>query len=238
MSASVIDPKSGLPIGPEIPAHPAPRPRREVLEGRYVRLEPLDPDAHGAALWQATHGDSRHALWQYLFDAPFADEAAYRLHLTRQAASADPFFFAIVDRTSGLAVGSQALMRIDPNHRTIEIGSIIYGPELQRTPGGTEAQFLPMRYAFDDLGYRRYEWKCNALNAPSRQAASRYGFTFEGIFRQHMIIRGRNRDTAWFSIIEPEWPRVKEAFVRWLDPANFDAAGKQRASLTSIRDSL
>jgi RimJ/RimL family protein N-acetyltransferase len=227
-----------MPIGPEVPAHAAARPERRVLEGRFVRLEPLDPERHGASLWRQTHGPDKDALWQYLFEAPFADERGFRTHLTQKAASVDPLYFAIVEQSSAQALGYATLMRIDPAHRCIEVGSILYGTGLQRQPGGTEAQFLLMRYAFDALSYRRYEWKCNALNAPSRRAAVRFGFTFEGIFRQHMIVKGRNRDTAWYAILDGEWPKVKAAFERWLAPGNFDAAGRQKQSLEAIRNTL
>jgi len=235
MSDEVLDSRSGLPIGPEVPAHAASRPERRVLAGRFVRLEPLDPERHGASLWQETHGAGAAAFWQYLFDEPFADEKSFREFLVRKADSIDPLFYAIVDQASGGAVGFETLMRIDPAHRCIEVGNILYGRNLQRTPGATEAQYLLMRYVFEDLGYRRYEWKCNALNAPSRQAALRFGFSFEGIFRKHMIVRGRNRDTAWYSMLDDEWPATKAAFERWLAPANFDATGGQRASLSALR---
>ena len=235
MSGEVIDSNSGLPIGPEVPAHSAPRPERRVLAGRFVRLEPLDVEKHSASLWEETHGVGAAALWQYLFDEPFADERSFRDFLARKAASEDPLFYAIVDRASGRAVGFETLMRIDPAHRCIEVGNILYGRSLQRTPGATEAQYLLMRYVFDDLGYRRYEWKCNALNAPSRRAALRFGFTFEGIFRKHMIVRGRNRDTAWYAMLNDEWPAAKAAFESWLAPGHFDATGVQRASLTALR---
>ena len=235
MNVEVTDSESDLPIGPEVPAHAAPRPERRVLAGRFIRLEPLNADQHGASLWQETHGVGAAALWQYLFDEPFADEKSFRDFLARKAASEDPLFYAIVDQSTGRAVGFETLMRIDPAHRCIEVGNILYGRSLQRTPGATEAQYLLMRYVFDDLGYRRYEWKCNALNAPSRRAALRFGFTFEGIFRKHMIVRGRNRDTAWYSIVDNEWPAAKAAFERWLAPANFDSAGVQRQSLAALR---
>lgn len=238
MERCVADPLSGLPIGPEVAVHAAPRPQRIVIEGRFVRLEPLNAGMHAASLWRETHGPAQDARWQYLFEAPFADETAFHAHLVRKAASEDPLFFAIVDRTSGEALGYETLMRIDPANRSIEVGSIIYGSKLQRHAGGTEAQYLLMKYAFDDLGYRRYEWKCNSLNAPSRSAAVRLGFTFEGVFRQHMIIRGRSRDTAWFSIIDSDWPIIKEAFVRWLAPGNFDPQGSQQRSLATIRSTL
>lgn len=233
MGVSTADPASGLPIGTAVLAHAAGRPGRQVLAGRFVRLEPLDPEQHGASLWHETHGADQAALWQYLFEAPFSDERLFHEHLTRKAASADPFFFAIVDQRSGLALGYETLMRIEPAHRCIEVGNIIYGRSLQRTPGATEAQYLLMRYVFDELGYRRYEWKCNALNAPSRRAAERFGFTFEGIFRQHMIVRGRNRDTAWYSMLDGDWPMVNSAFQSWLAPENFDLAGRQRSPLAT-----
>jgi RimJ/RimL family protein N-acetyltransferase len=223
------------PIGPVVPAHAARRPERRAEQGRIVRLEPLDPERHGASLWRETHGSGTEAIWQYLIESPFPDEHAFFAHLAQKAVSEDPLYFAIVDEASGHALGYATLMRIDPGHRCIEVGNILYGSGLQRRAGGTEAQFLLMRYVFDDLGYRRFEWKCNALNAPSRRAAERFGFTFEGIFRQHMIVKGRNRDTAWYSMIDSEWPKVKQALERWLAPENFDAAGRQRQSLESIR---
>jgi RimJ/RimL family protein N-acetyltransferase len=232
---SVLDPISSLPIGPEVPAHMAPRPERRMLAGRFIRLEPLDPDRHGSSLWQETHGMGAAARWQYLFDAPFADENSFHEFLARKRASTDPLFYAIIDQSSGHAVGLETLMRIDPTHRCIEVGNILYGKSLQRTAGSTEAQYLLMRYVFEDLGYRRYEWKCNALNEPSRRTALRLGFTFEGIFRKHMIVRGRNRDTAWYSMLDDDWPAAKAAFERWLAPANFDSAGAQRQSLAALR---
>jgi RimJ/RimL family protein N-acetyltransferase len=235
MSSPVGDPISGLPIGPEIPGHAAHRPVRRVIVGRFVRLEPLDPDRHGQSLWQETHGHEQAALWQYLFEQPFTDVHSFGEHLKRKAASEDPLFFAIVDQRSARALGYETLMRIEPAHRCIEVGNIIYGRGLQRTAGATEAQYLLMRHVFEDLGYRRYEWKCNALNEPSRRAALRLGFQFEGIFRQHMVVRGRNRDTAWYSMLDAEWPAAKVAFEQWLTPANFDSAGNQRQSLTALR---
>jgi RimJ/RimL family protein N-acetyltransferase len=202
MSVQMLDPLSNLPIGPEVPTHVAARPERRTIAGRFVRLEPLDPARHRPSLWLDTHGAGAAVRWQYLFDEPFADEMSFNDFLTRMAASADPVFFAIVDQSSGRAMGFETLMRIDPTHRCIEVGNILYGEGLQRTPGATEAQYLLMRYIFDDLGYRRYEWKCNALNKASRQTALRLGFTFEGIFRKHMIVRGRSRDTAGYSLLD------------------------------------
>ena len=235
--ASVPDPASGLPIGPDVSGHPAPRPQRTVLEGARVRLEPLDPARHGDALWDESHGPDKDVVWQYLFEPPFPDRASFQAHLERKAASEDPLFFAVVDKVRNRALGYQTLMRIDTTFRVIEVGNVMYGTGLQRTPLSTEAQYLFARHVFDDLGYRRYEWKCNALNAPSRRTAERLGFTFEGIFRQHMIVRGRNRDTAWFSMIDAEWPTIRAGFEAWLSPANFDAQGRQKASLADLRTS-
>jgi RimJ/RimL family protein N-acetyltransferase len=211
---------------------PAKRPRRRTtLDGRYVTLVPLDAAAHSAELWDATHGPEHDGLWHYLFDGPFRDPAEFEAALARKSVSEDPLFFAILGGTPSRAVGYASYMRIEPKHRSIEVGSILYTPALQRTVGATEAMYLMARHAFEDLGYRRYEWKCDALNEPSRRAALRLGFTFEGIFRQHMIVKGRNRDTAWYSMIDSEWPARQSAFERWLDPANFDAEWRQKSSL-------
>jgi RimJ/RimL family protein N-acetyltransferase len=233
--ASVPDPESGLPVGLIVPDVAARRPARVSLEGRFVRLRPLDADRDLHALWQETHGPEQARRWQYLFEAPFPDEAAFLGHLRRKAVSEDPLFFTVLDRLSERALGYATLMRIEPAHRCIEVGNILYGASLQRTPGATEAQYLLMRYVFDELGYRRYEWKCNGLNAPSRRAAVRLGFTFEGVFRQHMIVRGRNRDTAWYAIVDSEWGAIKAAFVQWLAPGNFDAQGRQLHTLEALR---
>ena len=211
---------------------PAPRPTRITLSGQSVDIVPLDPDRHGDALWDGSKDHD--ALYAYLFEGPFADRTAFAAVLRKMAASADPFFYAIVDRASGRAVGRAALMRIEPAHRVIEVGSILFTPALQRTRGATEAMYLMARYVFDDLGYRRYEWKCNALNEPSRAAALRLGFTYEGLFRQHMIIKGRSRDTAWYSMIDTEWPARRARFDTWLAPENFDGNGRQRKALSEI----
>ena len=211
---------------------PAPRPARVTLSGQSVDVVPLDPGRHGQALFDLTRGHDQ--LWTYLFEGPFADRASFDASLHKMAASQDPLHYAIVDRASGTAVGRAALMRIEPAHRVIEVGSILFTPRLQRTRGATEAMYLMARYVFDDLGYRRYEWKCNALNEPSRVAAVRLGFTFEGIFRQHMIIKGKSRDTAWYSIIDAEWPARKARFEAWLAPDNFDAEGRQKQALSGI----
>jgi RimJ/RimL family protein N-acetyltransferase len=213
--------------------HPPVAPSRTTLQGRWVTLAPLDPIAHADALFQATHGPEKENLWLYLWWGPFADRAAFAAHLQAAAASEDPLFFTILDNASGAAVGYAAYMRFAPEHRCIEVGSIVYAPQFQRTTGATEAMYLMARHVFEELGYRRYEWKCDALNAPSRSAALRLGFTFEGIFRQHMIIKGRNRDTAWFSMLDSEWPARKESFECWLDPANFAAYGRQKTPLAT-----
>jgi len=220
-----------LPIGVAVDARPARVPERVALTGRDVDVVPLDPGRHADALFQGTAGSEHDALWTYLFDGPFRDRPSFDRALERKAASADPLFFAIVDRASRRAVGQAALMRIEPAHRVVEVGSIVYTPALQRTRGGTEAMYLMARYVFEELQYRRYEWKCNALNAASRSAALRLGFAFEGVFRQHMIVKGRTRDTAWYSMIDGEWPARKIEFDRWLSPDNFDAGGRQKKAL-------
>lgn len=205
-----------------------------MLTGRLISLVRLDPSQHAEALYEGTHGSAeKEALWRYMFDGPFPDGAAFRAALENKAASKDPLFFAIIDRATERALGYAALMRDDPPNRVIEVGSIVYSTDLQRTAAATEAMYLLARHVFETLRYRRYEWKCDALNEPSRRAALRLGFTFEGIFRQHMLIKGRNRDTAWFSMLDGEWPAKKAAFERWLDPANFDASGRQIQRLGS-----
>ncbi len=233
--AAGLDGRTGLPIGLEVDSSPARRPGPgTVLEGRHLRLVPVDPATHADALFDNTHGPGHESLWLYLFPQPFSDRSQFRAYLDKAAAAADPFMLTIVDRASGEPVGHATYMRIEPAHRVIEVGNILYGPTLQRSPGATEAMFLMARHAFEVLGYRRYEWKCNALNAPSRRAAERYGFAFEGLFRQHMIVKGRNRDTAWYAMLDTEWPARRQTFERWLDAANFDDAGRQRLSLSVL----
>jgi|SRR5690349_21698688 RimJ/RimL family protein N-acetyltransferase len=228
-----MQPHAEPPLGPPVDASPARRPARTTLEGRRVILAPLDAGAHGGALWDAVGAPEHDHLWLYLFAGPFADRAAFDADLAKKAASEDPLFFAIVDRESSRAAGYASYMRMEPGHRVIEVGSILYTPALQRTAGATEAMYLMARHVFEELGYRRYEWKCNALNQSSRRAALRLGFTFEGIFRQHMIVKGRSRDTAWFSMLDSEWPARKAAFERWLSAENFDGEGRQRERLSS-----
>jgi len=215
---------------------PAKLPERTSMPGRYVTLVPLSAALHGDALWDATRGKDNDALWLYLFEGPFPERAAFDASLKSMEASQDPLYYAVIDNATGRATGRAAYLRMEPKHRVIEVGAILYTPLLQRTPGATEAMYLMMRYAFETLGNRRYEWKCNALNEPSRRAALRYGFTFEGVFRQHMIMKGENRDTAWFAILDKEWPAAKEAFEKWLAPANFTPDGIQKQSLADIRE--
>jgi RimJ/RimL family protein N-acetyltransferase len=237
MGASLVKerhkPAVELAIGDKVPTIAAKRPARTTLVGRHVRLVPLDAALHAADLFEEVRGHDE--VWTYLFDGPFPELTSFRERLESMAKSDDPLFFAIIDCRSGRAVGYASYMRIEPGHRGIEVGSILFAPALQRTPGATEAMYLMAEHAFDDLGYRRYEWKCNSLNAPSRRAALRLGFKFEGIFRKHMIIKGRNRDTAWYSMTDEEWPSRKIAFEKWLDPSNFDANGQQLRSLSEFR---
>lgn len=213
-----------------------PLPERKIIEGGYCRLEPLTPATHGDALWQAVSSAPDDRIWTYMTVGPFADAQAHGNYLTQAAASEDPLHYAVIDKRTGLAVGSLSLMRIDPKNGVIEVGHVTFTTLLQRTPLSTEAQFLLMRYVFEQLGYRRYEWKCDSLNAPSRAAASRLGFQFEGIFRQAIVYKGRSRDTAWFSIMDHEWPDLRTAFERWLAADNFDAHGQQLTRLQALRE--
>jgi RimJ/RimL family protein N-acetyltransferase len=224
----------GQPIGFPIAGwSPRPLPSRIILGGRFCRLEPLDPARHTSDLYDANRADDGRG-WTYLGYGPFDDLNGYKAWVEGAAASKDPLFYTIIDLGSDRALGVAGLMRIDPTNGVIEVGNIKYAPALQRTPAATEAMFLLMRYVFDELGYRRYEWKCDSLNAPSRAAATRLGFTYEGTFRQAVIYKGRNRDTAWFAITEAEWPMLKRAYEQWLAPANFDDAGEQRQRLSDL----
>jgi RimJ/RimL family protein N-acetyltransferase len=208
------------------------------MEGRFCRVEPIDLDRHAADLHAANRQDASGANWTYLAYGPFERIEDYRAWMATTCLGDDPMCHAVIDLATGRAVGVASYMRIDERAGVIEVGHINYAPPLQRTPASTEAMYLMMRRVFDELGYRRYEWKCDALNAPSRAAARRLGFRFEGIFRQATVYKGRNRDTAWFSIIDSEWPGLKAAFERWLRPENFDGAGRQRESLASLTGSL
>ena len=225
----------GQPIGfPMADWQTRPFPPRATLEGKYCLVEPLNPARHAVDLYDAFSGDDKLALWTYLPYGPFGSFEAYEAWLISSAQSEDPLFFTIVDKATTKAIGLASYLRIDPAAGVIEVGHINYSPQLQKTCAATEAMYLMMKNAFDELGYRRYEWKCDALNAGSRGAAERYGFTFEGIFRQARIYKGRNRDTAWFAIIDSEWPQLKNAFEAWLSDANFDENGQQKASLGSF----
>ena len=208
---------------------PRPRPSPVVIEGRYARLEPLSL-AHAEGLYRASAEPER---FEFLPDAPPASVADVRAWIERYLKNEEYVFSAVVDRATGEAAGRQALMRIVPEHGVIEIGNILWGPAIARTRVATEAFFLAARHAFDELGYRRFEWKCNDRNEPSKAAALRFGFTFEGVFRQHMVVKGKSRDSAWFSIIDRDWPVVRAGFERWLDPSNFDSAGRQNARLVT-----
>lgn len=223
-----------LPIGHSVERPSAQPPYRVSLKGNYVTLHPLDPGAHGESLYEATRRPEGDRLWVYLPYGPFTDRGEFVADLREKARSVDPLFLAIVDNATSRALGYAAYMRCKPRNCSIEVGHVLYAPALQRTAGATEAMYLMAKHAFEDLGYRRYEWKCDALNAASRKAALRLGFTFEGIFRQHMIVKGRNRDTAWFSMIDGEWPSRRKAFERWLQPSNFDRNGKQRKPLRAF----
>jgi RimJ/RimL family protein N-acetyltransferase len=232
MTASEPHPRTGQPVGlPVDDPTPAPRPGPVILKGRYGRLEKLKPE-HAADLWAAFAGHDQ--VWTYIAaDGPFATAADFVPCVERRAAADDPYAYAIID-PSDRAVGYVTLLRIVPEMRVIEVGHVLYSPALQRTPLGTETQYLLARYVFETLGYRRYEWKCDALNAPSRRAALRYGFVYEGTFRQNMIAKGRNRDNAWFSMLDSEWPVRKRNFERWLTPENFDNEGRQKISLAAL----
>lgn len=231
----VIDPRSGLPIGPKTTFAPAKKPARTALQGQRVQIVPLDPARHAEALYADTHGADRERRWLYLSEGPFADLSSFRAYLEKLSRSDDPLSFAIVQNATGRALGHASYMRVVPEHGVIEVGNIFYSSVLARSVAGTEAMFLMARHVFEDLGYRRYEWKCNALNEPSRRAALRYGFSFEGIFRQHMIQKGRSRDTAWYAMLDHEWPARKARFEKWLSPNNFDENGRQRTSLSEVR---
>ena len=224
----------GQPVGPALPHWVAARrPPRQVLEGLSVRLEPLDRERHCAQLFEAFAQDTTGAMWTYLPSGPFNAAADCAAWVESVAAGTDPHFLALVERATGRALGVAAYLRIDPHNGTIEVGHIAFSPQLCRTTMATEAMVLMMEQAFA-LGYRRYEWKCNALNMASRQAALRLGFTQEGLFRQDRIVKGRSRDTAWFSILDCEWPALHIAFQTWLAPDNFDADGRQTVRLSEL----
>jgi RimJ/RimL family protein N-acetyltransferase len=221
-------PVFGDPV-PGWTAPPAPGP--DAMEGRFVRLERLDPDQHAADLFAANRADD--AIWDYMPYGPFADAGAYCDWVAGMAALRDPFFYALRDLRTGRAAGVASFLRITPEMGTIEVGHIALSPALQRSPAATEAMALMMGWAFG-AGYRRYEWKCNALNLPSRRAAERLGLSYEGVFRQAAVVKGRNRDTAWFAAIDKDWPALRAAFDQWCDPSNFDEGGRQKTRLSDL----
>lgn len=228
----------GQPVGPPLPQWKGvERPPRAAMNGRYCRVEPIDPARHADELYRANALDASRRGYTYLMSGPFDSCDAYRHWMKTSCLGDDPLFHAIVDAGSGKAAGVAAYMRIDPKNGAIEVGNINYSPLLQRKRAATEAMYLMMKRVFE-MGYRRYEWKCDSLNAPSRAAAQRLGFSYEGIFRQAVVYKGRSRDTAWYAIVDGEWPALERAFLRWLDPANFDGQGNQRARLSELTGSV
>lgn len=211
------------------------RPDIDVLEGRYVRIEKLDATRHADALFEASSTSNGEERFRWLSERVPTEKAEFMEWMEKSAASADPSFYAVIDKASGKVGGRQAFMRIDTANGVIEIGAILWNPPVGQRPAATEALYLFARHAFDDLGYRRFEWKCNNENEPSKRAALRFGFTYEGVFRQHMFVKGKSRDTAWFSMIDAEWPQLRASFEEWLDPSNFDSEGRQRKRLEEIR---
>lgn len=223
----------GQPIGEDVIWSGAKTPPRSNMDGKYCRLEPIDIDRHATDLFEAFSQDETGGIWTYLFTDPFETEADLREWMAKACLGDDPLFHAVIDKRTNKAVGFATFMRIDPVMGVIEVGNINFSPALQRTPAATEAMFLMMQRAFA-LGYRRYEWKCDNLNAPSHKAAKRLGFTYEGLFRQALVYKGRNRDTAWFSVIDTEWPKIEAAFTSWLDESNFDENGVQLEKLETF----
>ncbi|MGR3636122.1 MAG: GNAT family N-acetyltransferase [Shimia sp.] len=224
--------KGARPVGFVVPNWtPPPAPRGDILEGRYARLEPLDAEKHAALLFRAYQGED--AVWDYLPYGPFNSAAQYHRWMREAVSAQDPYFYAIYDKQAGAYGGVASYLRIKPEAGSIEVGNINFAPRLQGTVAATETMFLMMKWAFE-AGYRRYEWKCDALNTPSRRAAQRLGLSYEGIFRQALVYKGRNRDTAWFATIDKEWAALREAFELWLSPGNFDAAGQQRERLSDL----
>ena len=225
----------GQPIGDALPNFkPGDLPKMERLEGRYVIVEGLSKDKHGADLYEVYGPDSPADMWTYLFQNPVQSQEEWSALLDQMLAAQDRFYYAIVDKESGKALGTFALMRINRGSRVIEVGSVTYSPQLKRTRLATEAQYLLARYVFEELEYRRYEWKCDALNQPSRYAAERLGFIYEGTFRQAVVYKGRNRDTDWLAMIDKDWPAVKIRLEKWLSPDNFDENGQQIKALSDF----
>ena len=224
----------GQLVGLPIPHwNPPSLPSREAMDGRFCRVEALSAERHARELFAANSLDADNRNWTYMTYGPFENWDAYRDWVGASATTSDPLFFAIVDKRSKRAVGVASYLRIDPRHGSIEVGHLMFSPLLQGKPAATEAMFLMMERAFE-MGYRRYEWKCNALNEPSRRAAQRLGLSYEGLFRQAAVVKGRNRDTAWYAAIDQEWPALKAAFQKWLEPSNFDEGGRQRVALSTL----
>jgi RimJ/RimL family protein N-acetyltransferase len=225
-----------LPLGERVNFSPVARPERKTLRGRFVLLRPLDADGDAEALFAVSHPPAGNpAIWTYLPFGPYSDVDAMRADLLEKQRSDDPLFFTVIPVEAGSPSGVVSYPRIVPEFGVIEIGHIWFGTPMQRTAAATEAIYLLARHVFDDLGYRRLEWKCDALNSASRRAAERFGFTFEGVFRKHLVAKGRNRDSAWYAMLDDEWPSVRAGFERWLDPGNFDDEGIQRTSLSELR---
>ncbi|KAK5461032.1 hypothetical protein LTS15_003095 [Exophiala xenobiotica] len=230
--------KQSSSIGPLLShSTPAPRPGKVVLNGKTVTLEPLDTK-HAIDLWPQVKGDERGHIWTYMSDEPYQSLDDFQEAATTKSQSDDMVFSAIIHNETKKPVGWACYMRIDTKNRVLEVGNILFSPSLQRTKAATESMYIMAKHVFEDLGYRRYEWKCDNHNGPSKQAALRFGFTFEGVFRQHMIYKGRSRDTAWFSMIDTEWPLVKKGFEAWLDDKNFKEDGKQIQRLEDLREEL
>ena len=225
----------GQPIGSELPGWTGvERPSRAPMEGRFCRIEALDADRHARSLFDACSEDAKGALWTYMSFGPFGSLKELQTWMRPACRSEDPLFYALTERASGKAVGVASFLRITPEHGVIEVGNIVFAPCMQRTSLATEAMFLMMRRVFNELGYRRYEWKCDALNAPSRRAADRFGFSYDGLFRQASVYKGRNRDTAWYSILDRDWPAIERGYAAWLDPENFDENGAQKEKLSRL----
>ena len=217
---------------------PRPRPPRSLMEGRFTRLEPFSVKDHARDLFMAYAEDAAGEMWRYFVVGSFDTLGDYVTYARQSMSGSDPLYFAIIDGATNRATGVASFLNITPEHGSIEVGAIALSPKLQRTPAASEAMYLMMKRAFDELGYRRYEWKCNAKNVPSKAAAQRFGFIYEGLFRNHMVVKDESRDTAWYSITDTEWPTIREAFEAWLDPVNFDEDGRQRSKLADLRHAI
>jgi RimJ/RimL family protein N-acetyltransferase len=225
----------GQPIGRDVAGWSGVRlPSRVPMEGKYCRIEALDTDRHAKQLFEAYCEDVNGGLWTYMPHGPFDSEPGFREWMEPACESRDPLFYALIEQSTGRAAGVASYLRITPQHGVIEVGNIAFAPRIQKSAIATEAMFLMMQRAFNELGYRRYEWKCDSLNAPSRRAAQRLGFSYDGLFKQAIIYKGRNRDTAWFSILDSDWPAIERGFTAWLAAENFDAEGIQRRCLSDL----